>query len=128
MTVEGRELVFAPQDVRTIYTRGDTLKNGAKIGFLTGAVLGIANGYTGVECGGFFEEGRPCDSGEKFTIAAVGAGVLGGLGAAIGTGIDALIRGRRLLYERPGASGPPAVSVEPSFAPSSARLQLRVAW
>jgi hypothetical protein len=128
ITVEGRDLVFDRQHVRTIYERGDSLKNGTIIGLLAGATLGIVAGVGGTDCGGFFEAVRSCTGGEKVRLAAVSAGVFGAVGVGIGAGIDALIRGRRLLYERPRPSGVPAISVMPSFAPSGARLLLRATW
>jgi len=69
---------------------GDSLKNGALIGLISGSVLGVAGGI-----------GVAHDYGGSATGQAIGYGLLyGGLGAAIGTGIDALIRGRRVIYAR----------------------------
>jgi hypothetical protein len=71
----------------------DTLKNGALIGFAVGAALGVvalATYEEPEECsevGGFYC-GEPSGGG----IVAGGL-LLGGLGAAVGVGIDALIHG-----------------------------------
>lgn len=128
MTVDGRDLVLDRQHVTTIYERGDSLKNGMRIGLLAGAAVGIAAGVIGTDCGGLFEEVRSCTGAEKVRLAAVGGGVFGAIGMGIGVGIDALITGRRLLYERPRRAKVPAISIVPSFAPSSTRLMLSVAW
>jgi hypothetical protein len=54
------------QDVTRVYERGDSLKNGMMIGSVTGAVVGIAAGVSGTDCGGFFEEVRaPARRGDR---------------------------------------------------------------
>jgi hypothetical protein len=82
---------FDGRMVTTIEKRGgDSLKNGALIGLATGGILGAlggvgyANAYDG-----------------NYTGWAVAYGlVYGGLGAAIGTGIDALITGNRVIFAK----------------------------
>ena len=59
--------------------RGDSLRNGAVMGALVGAALGVL-------------------ATKEVGFTVVGAGVY----AAIGTGFDALIQGRTTLYEAPG--------------------------
>jgi hypothetical protein len=80
--------------------RGDSLKNGALIGLATGGAVGM------VTCG-------MCHVGPGLGAAAV----YGGIGAGIGVGIDALIRGQVTIFQRPGAAGA-KVSVVPQFARS----------
>ena len=80
-------------DVATIrQRRSDPLANGAIIGALVGT--GIAVTAIAV----FWEHG---DSARD---AALGTAVYAGLGAAVGTGVDALIIGRRVVYRKPGAA------------------------
>jgi hypothetical protein len=85
---------FAQSDIMEIRQRkGDSLKNGAKIGALVGLGVGIL-GAIGL-CTDDFEV-DPC--------AAWAAGAIGfytGTGAAIGVGIDALIVRDQTIY-RPG--------------------------
>lgn len=128
MTAAGRDVTFDRQHVTRVYQRGDSLKNGMIIGFVTGAAFGIAAGVGGTDCGGFFEQARTCTGGEKARLGAVFGGVFGALGLGIGVGIDALITGRGLLYERPRRSEGPGISIVPSFARSSTKLSLTVAW
>ena len=77
----------------------DTLANGALIGFAAGAALGllgvIAEERAECEPGGFFSCGDP--TAAAYILAPA---VLGGLGAAAGLGIDALIRKEPNLYRR----------------------------
>lgn len=127
MTVEGRDLTFERQHVTRVYQRGDSLKNGMTIGLVTGAVVGIAAGVSGTDCGGFFAA-RPCTGGDKARLGTVGGAVFGALGMGVGAGIDALITGRRLVYERPRRSAGPAISIAQSFTSSIHRLSLTVAW
>ena len=92
---------FQESDIHEIKRRGDSLKNGALIGFAIGGAF-AAYAVTAQ---------LPSDdyNGDEY-IAFVP--LLGGIGAAIGVGIDALIRGDRVLYARPQASQP-SVSVAP---------------
>ena len=106
---------------------GDSLKNGMMIGLVTGAAIGIAAGVSSTDCGGFFAV-RPCNDGDKARLGVVGGAVLGALGMGVGVGIDALMTGRRVVYERPRRSGGPSISIAPSFAPSIKTLSLAVAW
>ena len=84
---------FAAGDVRLIIERErDSLANGALIGLAVGAVS------MGVVCLAEIEEGPD--------VCVSAALVYGGVGAAIGVGIDALIPGRKILaYRAPGSNG-----------------------
>ena len=78
----------------------DTLKNGALIGLATGAALAVVAGLTasdpeGCEAVPGFGCGEPTTGG---IVAA--ALLLGGLGTAVGVGIDALIHRNPEIYRR----------------------------
>lgn len=95
----GRDRTFARQQVAAVYERGDSVKNGAIIGVLTGAALGFAGG-TQSTCGDFWTGLHSCSLNEKVRNGIGSAVLVSGLGAAIGAGIDALKTGRRTLYQR----------------------------
>ncbi len=84
--------------------RDDSLKNGAIIGAVAGAayfVTGLAL-LAGI------------DDGDVIIPTAIAGGVLfAGLGAAAGVGIDALISGRQVIYQKP--AGRSTVIVSPVF-------------
>jgi hypothetical protein len=81
------------------HRRDDSLANGAAWGLGIGAAAGIA------ACG-------TCHIGPGLMMA----GVYGGLGAGIGVGIDALIRGNVVVYRGRGRTT--RVVVSPRLAPS----------
>src|SRR5207244_2537582 len=84
---------FSQNDVMEIRQRkGDSLKNGAKIGALVGLGVGIL-GAIGLCTDNFI------DSCPGWAAGAIG--FYTGAGAAIGVGIDALIVGTHTIY-RPG--------------------------
>lgn len=78
---------------------GDSLKNGALIGLVSGSIFGIIGGIA------YASEYDTNYAGWAITEGLV----YGGIGAAIGTGIDALIQGRRVIY----AKSQTTVSVAP---------------
>jgi hypothetical protein len=83
------DVIRIPADnVRTVAARrNDSLANGAWIGLASGAALGIAAGATLAEH-------------DEQAEAMLAAGlVYGGIGAAVGVGIDAMIRGRKVIYQ-----------------------------
>lgn len=81
----------------------DSLANGALIGLASGAALGllavVAEDADDCDPAGFLDCGDP---GAAAYVAA--PLVIGGLGAAVGVGIDALIRKDPNLFQRAGAS------------------------
>lgn len=85
-----RQLQF--DDVARIQKR-DSLRNGALIGLAVGTLMGLVAGGLS-DCPGD-NPGGSCAGFRAMTVA-VSAGVYSGLG----TGVDALIRGRTTLYER----------------------------
>jgi len=101
--------------------RTDSLKNGALIGLGVGAALGILMVVpTGCEDDYTFLCGGDPGPGNY----AAGALIVGGLGAAIGTGIDALIGGRRNLYQRGG----PRVSLSPTVQRQAIGAAVSLRW
>ena len=95
---------YGPADVNLIHERRpDSLKNGALIG------LGVGGGLALGLC-------LAAETTEGDGACALAAGIYGGVGAAIGVGIDALIPGRKIVaYRAPGPAGAPSARV--SFAP-----------
>lgn len=95
LTVSGAPRQFLSTEVDTIEKRGpDSLKNGALIGLAIGGGIGAA---------GMIALAATADN--PAAMAAVGILMYGGIGAGIGTGVDALIEGRRVIYARSGSAG-----------------------
>ena len=86
-------------DVRTIrQRRGDSLKNGALIGLGVGGALGI------LVVGTCLSSGAPAGCGGGGGTLAAAVAFNAGLYAAIGVGIDALIRTRHVIYDSAGSA------------------------
>ena len=120
VTLEGgSRRSFGAPDVSTIQLRrNDSLANGALIG------LGVGGGLTLVACL------VSVDSSDAGWCAAAAA-VYGGIGAAIGVGIDALIPGKKILaYRAPAPSGaPPArLSIAPVVTPRAKGVAVSFAF
>jgi hypothetical protein len=102
----------------------DSLANGALIGLGAGAALGFASviAEENAECepGGFFSCGDP-------TAAAyvVIPAILGGLVAAVGVGVDALIRRDPTLYRRAGGA---RLTVVPVLGPGTRGVAAALRW
>jgi hypothetical protein len=95
LTVSGKPRQFLSTDIDTIEKRGpDSLKNGALIGLAIGGGIGAA---------GMIALAATADNPGAFV--AVGLLMYGGIGAGIGSGVDALIEGRRVIYARSGSAG-----------------------
>lgn len=103
--------------VTRIQKRGDSLRNGALIGAIVGAGMGILAGGIS-DCPGTDPGGR-CP-GVRAAVFLFSTGVY----TAIGTGIDALVVGRTTLYEAP--AGPPRARQAPS--PRRATVNVNVRW
>ena len=101
----------------------DTLANGALIGFVSGAVYGllavVAEENADCEPGVFLSCGDPIAAAYVLVPA-----IVGGLGAGIGVGIDALIRRDPTLFRR-GAS---RVVLAPSLGRDVRGVRLSVRW
>jgi hypothetical protein len=109
LTLEGGGgRTFGAPDVATIAVRrNDSLGNGALIGLAVGG-LG-----TGVAC-------LTTAEGQDQEWCVLVAAVYGGLGSAIGVGIDAMIPGKKLVaYRAPGSAGRPQarLSIAPVITP-----------
>ena len=110
----GRVRTLSASEVRVIQEwQRDSLKNGALIGLATGAGLAL----TGIVWICHYEE---C---EWNASAAVAVGVYAGIGAAIGTGIDALIPGRKRVVYRAGEASA-RVSLTPVITPNRKAVAL----
>lgn len=101
---------FAAAEVGRVEVSGDSLRNGAVIGFVSGALFGglAATGLGNVKAG---------------EVVVTGL-LFGGVGAGIGLGIDALIRGNRLVYR----AAPPRASLVPVITPRAVGLTAAFRW
>lgn len=104
LLVNGKRVDLPLESVVRIDGRNDSLKNGALIG---AAVMG---GLSVVGCQGF-NSGAQCAAGVILNT---------GIGALIGTGIDALRKGRTTIYSKPAA-----VAVAPSGRGARVQVKLR---
>ena len=89
LLVDGRRVEVPVDNVLRIDVRNDSLKNGAIIG---GAIMG---GLGVLSCAGFAETAEQCASAIIFNT---------GFGVLLGTGIDALHKGRTPIYIKAGKS------------------------
>jgi len=90
LTVNGNRRDLLQTNVSQIRQwRNDSLKNGALIGLAVGAGVGTAS--TIANCSD--------RNSEACGTAAISIPLLGGLGAAIGVGIDALIPAKQTIYQ-----------------------------
>ena len=101
----------------------DGLANGAAIGFLSGAALGLLALIA--------EENADCDPGAFFSCGDPTAGayaviplVFGGVGAGVGVGIDAMIRRESNLFRR----GDSRVAIAPTFGAGVRGVRVAVRW
>ena len=101
----------------------DGLANGALIGFVSGAVVGLLAvvGEENAECepAGFFSCGDPT-TGAYVLFPAI----LGGIGAGVGVGIDALVRRDPTLFRRADSR----VMLSPSLGRGVRGLSVSVRW
>ncbi len=114
LEVDGRPREFKEAEVsRITQRRGDPLGNGALWGLAAGA------GLIGLSMLPTLEEG---DGG----IAVLVIAVFGGIGAAIGVGIDSRITRRQVIFEPP--AGATAVSVVPLMTGGRKGAVIRIAF
>lgn len=83
------ERTFKREEITLIEKRGDSLKNGAIIG----AAVGVLAGFLTAGMGDCPDAEQSCDVA-RVTYFAISVGLY----TAIGTGIDAAVRGRTVLY------------------------------
>ena len=108
LLIDGMQREFELSAVSRVSQRGDSLKNGAIAGAVVGVVLGLMSAAI-VEC-------RDDDGGYGGCPSMGRAGIVlfsTAFYSAVGTGIDAAIQGRRVLYQAP---------------PRSASFAFRVSW
>lgn len=109
--VAGRRRDFAESDIDAIRARrADSLANGAKWGLVTGGGLGLLAGI------GYFVE-----YDDNFAAIPVFGLLYGGLGAAIGVGIDALISGDHVIFASGGSNA--KVTLRPILTPGRAGVR-----
>jgi len=117
LSVDGVAREWAPQQIREIRRRGDSLKNGVIIGLVAGGAAGAVLGW-GV--GTIFEAEGSDPVGPVLGLLALGLGA----GAGIGAGLDAAITGNTVVYRR----SPRTVSVAPILSPRARGVRLAVAF
>lgn len=116
-----RRTVEAADVQRVEQRERDSLKNGALIGLVSGA--GAAAGMVALSC-----SIERCESGDG-PYMALAVGIYAGLGAAIGTGIDALIPGKKLVVYRASEGKPAArIRMAPLITPSSKAMAVRFSF
>jgi hypothetical protein len=113
---------FAAREVSLIRERdSDTLRNGALIGLGVGGGLGIA----GCVSMAVHEDGN-------LGWCALAVGFYGGIGTAIGVGVDAMIPGKKLVaYRAPvasGATGRARLSIAPVITPRAKGVAVSFAF
>jgi hypothetical protein len=95
---------FAQKDARLIRQwKGDSLGNGAAIGAVVGAGLGL------LSLVGCREAGGGCNAATGASMIAV----MGALGTGVGVGIDALVISRHTIYKSPGTAALDRFQVKP---------------
>lgn len=110
LAVDGSAREFGPDRVRTIRKRyNDPVWQGA----LIGAIVGISPGLA--YCAGR-SDGACSGTGGAFLS-------MGALGAGIGIGIDALIQGKKRIYEA-GAGSSKTIAVAPVLSPNTKGLRV----
>ncbi len=110
---------FGEADVTTIRQKhGDPLRNGALWG------LGLGAGFAGLAIAGICGAGVDGADGCG-PIMLVAIPVYGAMGAGIGAGVDALISGQRLIFERPGRA---RVTASPMFGRGQRGVRLAVTF
>jgi hypothetical protein len=119
------EVTFDQRQVKSVDRRGDSLKNGAIIGALTGLAFGSLGAAMMDYCNRPQEPLEPCSTGEKMGVV----GLFTALFSGIGVGIDALRSGRTRIYEAAGAHRAAAVTtIVPTVAPAGLGLSVSVGW
>lgn len=121
LMVDGRPRQFAESEVATIsQRRGDSLANGALIGLVIGAALPAIGLVVAVNRDDYDDD---VSGGEVAAIIAV----YGGLGAAVGVGIDALITRRMVIFERRSTSGV-TFAIAPLVGPARVAARLSIGF
>jgi hypothetical protein len=94
---------------------------------LNGAMIGAASVMTLSTVSSIAFSDR--SENETFGWADVGFILyLGAIGAGVGTGIDALIQGRKIIYEMPDGASPPSFGVSPVLSPGVRGVRVSVSF
>ena len=125
LTIRDRdqERTFQREHVIFVDRRGDSLRNGAIVGAITGAGLGALSGVMS-DCGGLLEAPRDCTAGERARVLAI----MTGFSTGVGIGIDALVRGRTRMYGRAAAGRSTTAIVAPFLHHRAVGLALSTSW
>jgi hypothetical protein len=115
----GRQRLRVPYADVVRIVRPDGLKNGALAGLAIGVGVGLAATHD-FRC----RQDQFCGNPNPGSYVA-GSALGGGIGAALGVGIDALIGGDRTIYER-GRSA--RIRVSPELARGRRAATIAVAW
>ena len=116
--VAGTRQEFPAADVSTIkQRRQDSLENGAKWGFATGLGLGLLGGLS--VAAGHSEIG--------VGTAAIIALFYGGLGAGVGVGLDAMVKGNQVIYAN-GRSSASRFTVAPVVTRRGRAVQVSIGF
>ena len=116
LMVDGAVREWAPQQVREIRRRGDSVRNGLVVGMSTGGAFGAFFGL--VAASTLRNEGT--GAGSAFLMVPIGIGV----GAGIGVGLDAAVTGSTVVYRRPARS----VSIAPAISPRAQAIRVAVVF
>jgi hypothetical protein len=117
VSIGGKRLDLSENSVGRIRQRlPDPLWNGAAIG--AGVYLAVAGGMVAT-----IGEGN-CDAG----CWAINGLLAGGIGASIGVGIDALIKGRKTIYEAGDRQPSTSVVMRPVLSAGAKGLSVSVGW
>ncbi|MDH4062814.1 MAG: hypothetical protein OEW19_00330 [Acidobacteriota bacterium] len=119
LLADSRPQEWRESDVATIsQRRGDSLANGALTGLVVGA--GLAAVAIAIEV-------NRTEVGVSAGEGALVVGIYGGLGAAIGTGVDALITTDQVIFEKQSASGA-WLRVAPFLTPTRAGARVSIGF
>jgi hypothetical protein len=92
-TADGERSFDLLRNVQGVYRRGDSVKSGAQIGGVAGGLFGLWLARN-MSCGPLLAPHKPCSA--LHTLGLMG--YMGGIGAGIGVGIDALHRSSTRIY------------------------------
>ena len=108
--VDGSERRFETHRVARVSRRGDSLRNGV----ITGLIVGIVDSVVFLAIS---QCGASCDERARVALAVINIGMY----TAIGTAIDAAIKGRTVLYQAP----PMRMTNQPR---GGAAVSVRLTW
>ena len=114
------QIHFSAGDIQSIsIVRRDSLWNGALIGFSPGATVGTLILFMGAGCDCY-------TIGSRAPLALGVVAIAGGIGAAIGATVDALMYERPIVYYRAPERRAARVQVSPLVAKSAGGIQMSV--